>query len=64
MALDEPKDDDYRKDESGIGFLLGKDVLDQLGGVRVDFVEQPGLGGGFIIQGIATAPGACSEGCC
>ena len=65
MALDEPKDTDFTYEEKGLNFVIDNDLLTKLGGVRVDFVQNEFLGGGFSVEG-ANAPesGGCNEGCC
>ena len=60
MALDEPKDDDQVFEESGVTYVINKDLLEQVKPVNVDFVESPRGSGYRITANIAKSCGSCS----
>lgn len=45
MALDEPKNDDVILTEQGILFAIGRDLLEEVKPIRIDFVDLGGLSG-------------------
>ena len=48
LALDERKENDKSFDEDGLQFLIDKDLLEQCGSVKVDFIDA-GYRSGFTI---------------
>ena len=62
MALDEPKDDDSVQDENGFQLIIQQSLLDQTGGLSVDFLTGP-LRKGFQIQASSQSGGCSSSGC-
>jgi Fe-S cluster assembly iron-binding protein IscA len=66
LALDEPKDNDTTVEESGITFLVDKDLMTTCGAIKVDFVES-GMRSGFAISStipVSGGSGGCSSGGC
>lgn len=66
MALDEPKDEDETCELGDVTYLCERDLLDRLGKVSVDFVEQ-GWRSGFVVASekplglqLGTCGGSCS----
>ncbi len=49
MALDELKENDERINGEGFTVVVDKELLEQMGGVLVDYRESP-FGGGFIVR--------------
>lgn len=68
LALDEPSDQDQVFDEQELKFVIAKDLLDQVGAIKVDFVDA-GYQSGFSISTEKPVPGAgggcssCGGGC-
>ena len=65
MALDEPRDDDTVFTESGVTYLVNKDLYDQVKPIKVDFVDTP-RGSGFQVTSSPTESkdSADSKNCC
>jgi iron-sulfur cluster assembly protein len=65
MALDEPRDDDTVFTESGVTYLVNKDLYDQVKPIKVDFVDTP-TGSGFHVTSSPADPkdSADSKNCC
>jgi iron-sulfur cluster assembly protein len=65
LALDEPKDNDTTYNQDGVQYLVDKDLFQQCGAVKIDFVDA-GARSGFSIT--PTNPlgggGSCSSGSC
>ena len=64
MALDEPKTEDSVFDVGGCKFLLAPDVTEvvrQMGGVKVDYVDEPQRKG-YTIQVVDRNCGGCECG--
>lgn len=62
MALDEPKENDEVFSESGVTFLVNKDLLDSVKPISVEFVETP-RGSGFAVKSALTNKGK-DDNCC
>jgi len=62
MALDEPKENDEVFDESGLKFLVNKDLLDSVKPINVEFVETT-RGSGFSITSALNNKGK-TDNCC
>lgn len=63
LALDEKKESDTSFDENGLQFLVDNDLLQQCGGIKVDFIEA-GYRSGFSIASehpISKGEGSCSS---
>lgn len=61
LALDELKDTDLVDASNGINFVMDKDVFEQMGDVKVDFV-----GNGYYVAPVnqgESACGSCGGGC-
>ena len=67
LALDEPKDNDTKVEESGITFLVDNDLMTSCGEIKVDFMES-GMRSGFSITSkipvAGSGGGGCSSGSC
>lgn len=66
LALDEKKSDDKLFEEQNITFLVDKGLLEQCGGITVDY-HDAGSRSGFSISSTNPLPGAgggCSSGSC
>ena len=66
LALDEPKDNDTTVEESGVTFLVDKELMTSCAGIKVDFMES-GMRSGFSITStipLAGGGGGCSSGGC
>ena len=63
MALDEPKENDEVFNESGLTYLINKELLDSAKPINVEFVESP-KGSGFAVTSALTnkdsSCGSCS----
>jgi len=59
MALDEPKDTDEVVDGDGFKVVADKSLLEEMGGVKVDY-RKSAFGGGFIIQPEGDFSGSCA----
>jgi len=64
MALDEPSDGDERFEQPGILLVAGKDIIEQFGGVVVDYRSNPWGGGGFIVKPAVHRENACGDCSC
>jgi len=62
MALDEPKENDEVFSESGVTFLVNKDLLDSVKPISVEFVETP-RGSGFAVKSALMNKGK-DDSCC
>lgn len=65
MALDEPKDSDEQYEFDGLNFVIDKQLLEQTGGVCVDFIQR-GFFGGYQIEPktpLAKGAGGGCSGC-
>jgi Fe-S cluster assembly iron-binding protein IscA len=65
LALDEPKENDDKFETSGVTYLIEKDLLERIGGVKVDFVKE-GWRSGFVVSSdkpVSTGPSACGSSC-
>jgi iron-sulfur cluster assembly protein len=68
LALDEPKDNDTKVEESGITFLVDNELMVSCGEIKVDFMES-GMRSGFSITSKIPVAGSsdgggCSSGSC
>jgi Fe-S cluster assembly iron-binding protein IscA len=62
MALDEPKENDEVFNESGLTFLINKELLDSAKTISVEFIETP-RGSGFSVTSALTNKGK-DDNCC
>ena len=64
MALDEPKANDEVIDKDGLQFLLDKDLSNNCGAIKVDFIEA-GYRSGFAISSAKPigGGGSCGSSC-
>ncbi len=60
MALDEPKEDDQVFDESGITYVINKELFEQVKPIQVDYVQTPRGAGYRITANLAKGCGSCS----
>jgi len=60
MALDEPKEDDQVFDESGITYIVNKQLLEQVKPIQIDFVKTDRGSGYRISADLSKVRGACS----
>lgn len=60
MALDEPKEDDEVLNESGVTYLINKQLFDQVKPIQIDFVQTPRGSGYKISANLNKACGSCS----
>jgi iron-sulfur cluster assembly protein len=63
LVLDEPSEDDQNFIQEGITYIIGKDLLEQVKPVKVDFVETPN-GSGFFISSNLKAEKDCGSCSC
>ena len=67
LALDEPKENDAKVEESGITFLVDNDLMTSCEDIKVDFMES-GMKSGFSITSKVPVAGSdgggCSSGSC
>jgi Fe-S cluster assembly iron-binding protein IscA len=64
MALDEPKEDDEKIEQSGMTFVMAPDVVGaakQSGGVSIDYVDDGYRKGYMINLGAGGDCGSCSD---
>ena len=64
MALDEPKSEDKIIDRGGHQFLLDSQVasvLEQAGGVQIDYVDEPHQRG-YLVK-LGRTSGGCGDSC-
>lgn len=59
MALDEPSSNDEVHKEQGFDVVIEKNLLNQLGGVRIDFEKSKWRGAGFRITPTYGSGGSC-----
>ena len=64
MALDEPTDKDTKLDEDGVSVCIATELLEQLGGVTVDFHQSMYAGAGFSVKPTKNQGSDCSSGGC
>lgn len=64
MALDEPKDNDEVFSESGVTFLINKDLLDSVKPISVEFIENPRGSGFSITSALSKKDGGCGSCSC
>ena len=60
MALDEPKEDDQVFDESGITYIVNKQLLEQVKPIQIDFVKSDRGSGYRISANLSKVRGSCS----
>jgi len=60
MALDEPQEDDQVFDESGITYIVNKQLFEQVKPIQIDFVKTERGAGYRISANLARACGSCS----
>ena len=63
MALDEPKENDEIIEESGIKYLIEKDLYERVKPINVDFVESV-MGSGFSITSAMSMGSSCGSCSC
>ena len=63
MALDEPKENDEIIEESGIKYLIEKDLYERVKPINVDFVESA-MGSGFSITSAMSMGNSCGSCSC
>ena len=59
LALDELNDGDEVHKEEGFVVVIEKELLERLGGVKIDFQSSRWMGSGFFITPTYRAAGAC-----
>jgi Fe-S cluster assembly iron-binding protein IscA len=62
MALDEPRENDESFENSGISYVIEKDLLDRVQPVKVDYVTSA-FGSGFKIDSSLFSGGGCGSSC-
>jgi Fe-S cluster assembly iron-binding protein IscA len=62
MALDELRDDDEVFDNSGITYVVEKNLLNQIQPIKVDYVSSV-MGSGFSITSNMSMGGGCGSSC-
>ena len=65
LALDEPKENDDRYETAGVTYLIDKKLLEHVGGVKIDFVEQ-GWRSGFVVSShkpVTNGASVCGSSC-
>ena len=60
MALDEPKEDDQVFDESGITYIVNKQLYEQVKPIQIDFVKTDRGSGYRISANLSRVRGSCS----
>ena len=60
MALDEPREDDRVFDESGITYIVNKQLFEQVKPIGIDFVKTDRGSGYRISANLAKVRGSCS----
>ena len=60
MALDEPREDDEVFDESGITYVVNKQLFDRVKPIQIDFLKTERGSGYRISANLAKACGSCS----
>ena len=63
MALDEPNDADATFDHEGFTLVAERQLIDELGGVAIDFVRNA-HGEGFDLRILGGEAGGCGDGSC
>jgi iron-sulfur cluster assembly protein len=61
LVLDEPKDSDDSFEFEGLTYLIDKDLVEQSGGVKVDYVDN-GWQQGFVLSSTNPLGGGASCG--
>jgi Fe-S cluster assembly iron-binding protein IscA len=64
MALDEPKEIDEVFNESGLTFLINKELLDSAKPINVEFVETPRGSGFSVTSGLTNKDSGCGSCSC
>ena len=59
MALDEPQDTDEVVDGEGFTVVADKSLVEELGGIKIDY-RKSAFGGGFVIQPQGAYSGSCA----
>ncbi len=59
MALDEPKDDDQIFEESGVKYLINKQLFEQVKPVKIEYVETARGAGYRVSANLAKRNGCC-----
>jgi Fe-S cluster assembly iron-binding protein IscA len=62
MALDEPRENDESFENSGISYVIEKDLLDRVQPVKVDYVSSA-YGSGFKIDSGLVSGSGCGSSC-
>jgi Fe-S cluster assembly iron-binding protein IscA len=62
MALDELREEDEVFDDSGITYVVDKNLLNQIKPIKVDYVNSA-MGAGFSITSNMSAGGGCGSSC-
>jgi Fe-S cluster assembly iron-binding protein IscA len=62
LALDEPKDGDETFEFDELKFIVEKSLLEQTGGIKVDFANHA-FGGGFKIDSVKPLSNSGSNSC-
>jgi len=62
MALDEPRENDESFENSGISYVIEKDLLERVQPVKVDYVTSA-FGSGFKIDSSLVSGGGCGSSC-
>lgn len=60
MALDEPSDNDEVFPQENYKLIIEKSLLDELGGVSIEFRDNKWMGSGFMIRPKRNHSGSCS----
>ncbi len=63
LALDDQKGEDEVFEVEGLTYLVDKDLLNRMGDIRVDFVDD-GSRSGFSVSAANHTPAQCGSGCC
>jgi iron-sulfur cluster assembly protein len=63
MALDEPKADDEVFEDSGVKFVMNKELFDEVKPVTVDYIETE-RGAGFSVKSSLNKEASCGSGSC
>ena len=64
MALDEPTEKDTKHEEDGLSVCIDSELLEQLGGVVVDFHQSMYAGSGFSVRPAKKQATDCSNSGC
>ena len=60
MALDEPREDDQVFDESGVTYIVNKQLFEQVKPIQIDFVKNDRGSGYRISANLGKVRGSCS----